>query len=728
VPVSAAPLRSPPQTASDANSVPLANAARQASGPPVIEMGSGRFIGPVGDQGQPAPGISATGPDVTLDFVNVDVRDVARSVLGNLLHVSYVVDPAVQGAITLQTGQPIPRGRVLSTLADALQISGVALAQRDGVYELVPIASAPRQSALGGAGGGAGYVTRAVTPQYVAAADLQHVLEPLLPPGTTLQADASRNLLIVTGTDASVADILRDISTFDVDYLRGMSFALLPLRNAQSRDVVKEVSTLLGSGRGSIGGLVSVASIDRLNAVLVTSMQPGYLSRVRAWVERLDRAGTGTDQRLYVYRVQNGRASDLATTLRRAMGLESAVAALPGGAGSAAGYPARTEPLDTTGGSGAVSSTNALGRAPGILLDALPGVGLPAGQGAGAASPGPTGPAATGPGGGDQAATGPGGMRITADEVNNALVIAATPDEFAVIAAALQKLDVTPLQVVIEATIAEVDLTNQLQYGLEYYIKAGDFRALLSSPESAATTAAATANATGSTTASTISSVFQGFNFIPGLNLATTGANGSVILQALSQLTRVQVLSSPNLLVLNNQPARIQVGDEVPITTQSAVSTLAAGAPVVNSVEYRDTGVILSVTPRVNASGNVLLDIAEEVSNPVNTTTSSISSPTISQRRVTSSVAVSDGQTIALGGLIQDSRTKGKDGIPFLQDIPVLGFLFGTHNNQLTRTELIVLITPHVIRSGDDARAITQELQQKVPLTVPVLSLRGGGG
>jgi general secretion pathway protein D len=198
-------------------------------------------------------------------------------------------------------------------------------------------------------------------------------------------------------------------------------------------------------------------------------------------------------------------------------------------------------------------------------------------------------------------------------------------------------------------------------------------------------------------------------------------------LQALSQLTRVQVLSSPNLLVLTNQPARIQVGDQVPIATASAVSTVTTGAPVVNSIEYRDTGVILGITPRVNASGLVLLDISEEVSNANSTTTSTISSPTISQRRVTSSIAVSDGQTIALGGLIQDSRSKGKNGVPFLQDIPVLGWLFGTHNDSLTRTELIVLITPHVVRSSDDARAVTDELQRKVPMTLPALKLGNGG-
>ncbi len=738
VTVVAAPLLVPtPLAEGPSGPTSLGYTTRQPSGPPAIEMGSGRFVGATATPSQTAPTISITGEDVTLDFAGVDARDVARSVLGGLLHVSYVVDPAVQATVTLQTGQPIPRSRVLQTLTDALQVSGVALVQRDGMYQLVPIASAPRQATFGGGSGGGGYVTRAVTPQYVAATDLQRVLEPLMPPGTTAAADPTRNLLIVTGPATSVADILGDVGTFDVDYLRGMSFALLPLKNAQARDVAKEVTTLLGNGRGALSGLVSVSAIDRLNAVLVTAMQPSYLERVRVWVDRLDRDGTGRDQQLYVYRVQNGRAADLASVLRRALGLETTTSTTPGGASaSAAGRSGGT--YNGAGTSGLGGSSDALGRAPPVLLDALPGATPQPGQStvpgqatvaASQGAPNQGAPAQLGSSGLNAADSAPSaaeqsGIRITADENNNALVIAAAPDDYAHVLAALQRLDIRPLQVVIDATIAEVDLTNQLNYGLQYFIQSGDFRALLANPAPASSGGTAT---TTPTTGTGPLAVFQGFNFLPGANLAVTGASGSaVILQALSQLTRVQVLSSPNLLVLNNQPARIQVGDEVPIATQSAVSTLAPGAPQVNSIEYQDTGVILGITPRVNASGLVLLDISEEVSSAGSTTTSTIDSPTISQRRITSSVAVSDGQTIAIGGLIQDQRTKGKNGVPFLQDVPVLGFLFGTHTNNFTRTELIVLITPHVIRSNDDARAISEELQQKVPMTIPVLKLGNG--
>jgi len=194
--------------------------------------------------------------------------------------------------------------------------------------------------------------------------------------------------------------------------------------------------------------------------------------------------------------------------------------------------------------------------------------------------------------------------------------------------------------------------------------------------------------------------------------------------QALSAITDTRVLSSPNLLVRNNGSARLQVGDQVPIATQSATSTLTNTAQTVNSIDYRDTGIILNVTPRVNASGLVLLDISEEVSQPKNTLTSSLQSPTISQRRVTSTVAVNDGQTIALAGRISERDESSRGGYPYLSDIPVVGLLFGTRGKSADRTELIVLITPRVMRGRDEADQITRELREKVRMTIPVSARR----
>ena len=667
--------------------------------------------------GEPPRSTNLTGPGligepVTLDFVNVDVRDVVRSVLGDVLKLSYAIDPAVQGAVTLQTAAPLARPAVLPALEAALRLSNVAIVQQQGIFKVIPLANASREAQLGAAGG-AGVIARVVTPRYVSAVDLQRVLEPMVPPGTSLRAEPSRNVLIVSGPSQDVTTLLDDLAIFDVDGLRGLSFALLPLRTAGARDVAKEVINLLGS-LGGTGGLVRVTPIERLNALLVTSMQPAYLDRVRRWVERLDQGGGTTGsagQQLFVYRVQNGRAADLAGVLRKALGIAGSEPETSSAAG-AGGGSGGSSPYDGSGGSGgsAGSSSNGeappaalggRGGAPNVLLGGLPGTqgatGIP--QGASAA---PLAPEAGGPAGG--ASPSGSDIRITADETNNALLVMATSQEYATVQSALRQLDIIPLQVLIEATVAEVTLNNQLIYGLNYYVRSGDFQALFAS------------GATGGT-----DPVTPNFNFVPGLNLAlTTGSSSAVVLQLLQKVTDVRVLSSPNLLVLNNQSARIQVGDQVPIATGSAVSTLSGNAPIVNSIEYRDTGVILKVTPRVNASGVVALDISEEVSDVSTTTSSGLDSPTISERRLNSSVSVGDGQTIALGGLIRDARSRGKNGIPILQDIPYLGWLFGTRDNSSSRTELIALITPHVVRDPASARAVTEELQRKLPLTLPV--------
>jgi general secretion pathway protein D len=289
-------------------------------------------------------------------------------------------------------------------------------------------------------------------------------------------------------------------------------------------------------------------------------------------------------------------------------------------------------------------------------------------------------------------------LRITAVEITNSLLILATPREHEIVDAALKKLDVLPLQVLIEAAIAEVTLTNQLKYGIQYFLKTGN-------------------HAVGFSNSSTLAVTSQ----LPGFNyLFSAGANIQAILSLLDSVTDVRVVSSPEIMVLNNQTASLQVGDQVPIASQSAVSVLTPGAPVVNTIQYRDTGVVLKVTPRVNEGGLVLMDISQEVSDVAKTTTSGIDSPTIQQRKINSSVAIRTGETIALGGLIKDSTDRSRNGIPLLQDIPLIGPLFSTTSDDKTRTELIVLITPRVIRDPESARGATEELRRKVPLTLPL--------
>jgi general secretion pathway protein D len=288
-------------------------------------------------------------------------------------------------------------------------------------------------------------------------------------------------------------------------------------------------------------------------------------------------------------------------------------------------------------------------------------------------------------------------IRIIADQTNNSLYILATPQDFRDIRAALDSLDTEPLQVLIEATIAEVTLNDKLKYGVEWFFRQGNNSETLAQ------------NLSGIPTA-----VFPGFSYV------YAASNVRAVISALDEVTHINVISSPQLMVLDNRTALLQVGDEVPIITQSAVSVIDPASPIVNSVQFRSTGVILSVTPRVNSSGNVELDIQQEVSDVVPTTTSTIDSPTIQQRKIKSSVSVHDGQTIALGGLIRDRQSHGKSGIPVLSDIPVVGTLFGTTTNTGDRTELLVLITPHVIRSPAEADAVTDELRQRLQSVLPL--------
>jgi general secretion pathway protein D len=288
--------------------------------------------------------------------------------------------------------------------------------------------------------------------------------------------------------------------------------------------------------------------------------------------------------------------------------------------------------------------------------------------------------------------------KITSDETNNAVIVYATPRDYSIVEDALRKLDIPPYQVMIEAAITEVTLTDALRFGVQGLYKVSG-------------------TSIGLTESATAAAPVQDF---PGFSALYAGKTISAALNALEGMTTVKVISAPKLMVLNNQTASIEVGDEVPILTGSATSTLTSSAPIVNSVDYRDTGIILHVTPRVNSSGVVLLDMAQEVSAVVQSTTTtssstSINSPTISTRKIATSVAVQDGEVIALGGLISDNRDDTSSGLPVLSRIPVLGpLLFGNINNNDTRTELVVLLKPTVIRNVDDGRAITDELRDKL--------------
>ncbi|HEX9462983.1 MAG TPA: type II secretion system secretin GspD, partial [Alphaproteobacteria bacterium] len=560
-------------------------------------------------------------------------------------------------------------------------------------YNVVPAAAAP---ATPGSGvGNIGELTEIVKLRFASAPELAKVLEPYVGPGGKIAAGPAKDSLLVGGGPSVRASLIALIRTFDVDFLAGQSYAIFPVASDDPARVAAEVQHFVqAAGQSDAPGPVHVMPLDRISAILVVAPEPRYLARIGDFLDQVEEVGDTTSRRLHVYYVQNGSAVELGAVLQRAFAPQSAPAdATPGDqglVGSLAPGGAPTALATPSAGFTGQSAGTPRGSAGGLGGAPLGSSANPAPQGAAVAAP-LSSLSPTGPGADSQSAASTKGIRIIPDRRNNALLIFATPSEYSLIEAALRKIDVLPLQVLVEATVAEVTLNDALQYGTQFFLKQHDNSEVLSNVANGA-----------------IGAVFPGFAY------TFTSSPAVITLSALQSVTRVKVISSPQLVVLDNQSARLQVGDIVPIATQSAVSVLTTGAPVVNSIEYRETGVILQVTPRVNSGGLVTLDIDQEVSQVVPTTTSALNSPTIQQRKIRSRVVVQDGDTIGLGGLIKDSSAIGNSGIPWLTDIPVLGALFGTRTDVAQRTELLVLLTPRVVQDQRSARALTEDLRLRL--------------
>ena len=676
---SSAPRAAASHPAASAPPTAIAPAAAPENAPQsgIVVRGSGRTIGPAP---RTQPYVAHPG-DVTLNFPATDVHDAAKAILGDILGLNYAVDAAVSGNVTVETAQPVAKQDVLPIFEEALKAANFGLVRRGRVYTIVPIAEARRQAQLL-TGSEPGYGTEAIELRYVNAADLKKILDPLVPESAIAQADPDRNILLVTGTVGERRAIRALVRQFDVNWLRGMSFALFVPKRSSAKTLIDELDQVLNANGAPTKGLVRLIAIERLNGIVAITAQPQFLEDVKRWVAMLDQGNGENERRLFVYRVQNGRAADLANVLASAFGAQRP----PGTAGTGAPIAGTTQAAPAPQFSPAGLSSSSGSTSSGTSGTAFPATGAVQS----AAAP-PTSQTVTLAGSNET-------VTITADDTNNAVVVYGTAREYGVIEDALRQLDVVPLQVQIEAVVTEVTLNDELQYGVQWFLRDGQGRAALS---------------TGTTAHP--AETFPGFSYF-----FSNGNSITATLSALSNVTTVNVLSSPTLMVLNNHTAALQVGDEVPIATQSAVSTQNPDAPIVNSIEYRDTGVILTVTPRVNDGGLVLLDIAQEVSDVSTTATSTLNSPTIQQRRIASSVAVQDGQTVALGGLIRDNDTRGKSGIPFIDRIPVLGSLFSSTDNTRKRTELLVLLTPHVVKNAADAEAVTEELRQKLRAITPL--------
>lgn len=662
-----------------------------------VEGGDGRMIGSTAARSSSA----AANGDVVLNLANVPLQQAAKTVLGDLIGVNYVVDPRVDGVVSVQTSSPVSKADALELFQTAIAPIGAVLVQNRGIYRIAPADQAATgavstiRDATNSAVTGSG--VRIVQLKYVAATEVARVLEPMVPKGAIVQADDARNIIALKGSQAEIDSMLDSVSIFDVDVMKGMSFAVVPVKAAQPEKMVDELKGVFASDKeGPLKGRVRFIANTRLGAILVVTSNPSYLPRAQSWIRRLDARASGTEPQLHVYQVQNRTAAELAGILQSMFSQEMKVVRPTGRNVSPKSRQvsfASDSTKSSTIGAGVSDPTMQAGL--GKTTDTL---------GTSRSSNTDLDSQAT-----DMADNGPGSngppepiMKIVADETKNSLLIMANDRDYQRVLRVVQGLDVVASQVLIEAVIAEVSLNDDLQFGLQWqFAKNG-------------TPAATFSNALAGGVAASF----------PGFNYAVNTANIAATLSALNALTHVNIISTPSLMVLDNKTARLQIGDQVPITTQTATSTVTAQTAIVNSITMQDTGVILSVTPRINESGRVQLDIEQEVSSVVKTTTSNIDSPTIQQRRVKTTVVVSDGEVLALGGMIQDSANKSSNQLPILGDIPGIGAVFANRKDSVQKTELVILITPKVVRDGTESRLVTEEYRRKMNVYMPHASTR----
>jgi len=691
-----------------------ANAAETNAGQrsrPVVFEGT-----EVSDVSEPRPQPVATGNGFELNFENTPVATVAKVVLGDILQTGYTIDPRVQGTVSLVSVRPVAKSDIVFVLENALRLSGVVLVRDTSGYRLTPLGEAVGAGRIDAAASSPepGYGVSVVPLQYVSAQTLLKLMDSFATKAGMVRADTARNLLLIQGSGAERRTAVDTALSFDLDWMRGQSVGIFPIANSAPEALIAELEKIVDSGENGLSqNLIKFQTVARLNAIMVVSKKPALLHTAATWIKRLDHADTARTS-VHVYRVKYGEARQIARVLTEmfiggsSSGLlDNADSQIAPGSGTYATSSSDRLSLSNN----ASSSTSSSGF----------GSRMPSGTNAGGTTGFGTQTAAAAPGANtsdagtlDSKGAGSGGqpmlkgVRITADAVNNTLLIYADQENYRIIASTLQQVDQPQLQVAIDATIAEITLNNELSYGVQAYLTSRnlglrpDQGSLLNTQSTSAPVAAA-----GTVANAFINRAFPGFNFLIG-----SESQPSAILDALHTVTSVKVLSNPSLVVINNQAATLQVGDVVPVSTGSA-TVLTTNNTVVNTIDYRNTGIILRVSPRINVNGNVRLDVEQEISNVSPATAASLT-PTVSERKVRSSISVATGQTVLLAGLISEQQNNQRNGIPLFDQIPGLGDAFSHQDRKTARTELIIFIRPQIIRDSMDAHVVAEELRSKL--------------
>ncbi|MGD9021451.1 MAG: type II secretion system secretin GspD, partial [Lysobacterales bacterium] len=636
-----------------------------------IRKGSGSFINEEAARREFAA-VSDDG-EIVLNFEGESLQSVVHTILGEVLQETFVIGPGVSGQVTFSTSKPVSREQLMPILEQLLRWNGAAMVYTEGRYHILPVAEAVRGNlvpVLSEKSLAMGYEVRVVPLTYIGAAEMATILEPYVREGAILRVDQGRSMLFLAGTQEELRNYQQTVDIFDVDWLAGMSVGIYPLQTVDVESITSELTEIFGMDAESpLAGMFRFVPLERLASVMVITPQQAYLDKARKWIETLDRGATGSGTQLYVYRVKNLEAQVLADYLSSLFGGQATASRQTSSRGTLAPglQEAQRSSLSNFNQNREAANTRGVQQSRA--------------------------------GGGNVVQTEDGEIRITSVLETNSLLIQATQAQYASIQAAIERIDQEPLQVLIESQILDVELNEDLEFGVNWYLSNnpdatevfGDGGGLLSDGFDELTFGGST-------------------NFFANI----TGPIGNSFMQAtisaLDSVTDVRSLGAPSLLVRNNATATITVGTQVPVQS----SSIATGNNnVISSAQYVSTGVTLNVTPRINPGGLVYMDVSQEVTRPGarDTDISTSGNPPISQKSVSSQVAVKSGETIFLGGLIQEQSSEGRTGVPYLNRIPWLGRLFGSSYRNTYRTETIVLITPTVIESSSDLKTISDDIR-----------------
>jgi general secretion pathway protein D len=693
----------------------------------------------------PPPAVSSGGM-VSLNFNRADLVEIIH-ILAQHLRLTYTIDPEVKGTVTINSAEPLRTEDLLPIFHQVLRMNGAVAVRTGNIYRIMPIKDGKGLARPMGAGREDSFALQIVPVRFFAVAEMKKVLTPFVMPGGEIIENPRGNFLVIMDLPSNIQRLMEIADLIDVQVFAGTRMEIYQPKVASAEELATEMTKVMQSYAASVpqaeNFTAQFIALPRINQLLVISHSEAAWTYARRWLERIDVVAEGPGRRIFVYPIENGKAEELANVLSAALGLpapagggqrrtlEDLHRSTPGGTSQSGGGSQFGGSRSTTGTSGGSSSgfggqqTQPFGAYAAAQIPAPTGQpaapappAVPGAPGVPGLAPLPGAPRVPAPGAPAPTAKPEEQLRIVADPATNSLIIYGTAQEFQNIKNILKELDAVPRQVLLDVLILEITLSDNQSLGFDYSIME-NFPAKFGGQQFPSQGAL-----------SSLGSVLFPTGGKFGAGLSAVFGNGQIkaFINALQSDSRIKILSSPSVLATDNRPARIQVGSQQPVATGSVSTpiTTAAGTGTGTSfatsstIQYQNTGRIVTIIPQVNSQGLVNLQILAEVSQ-INQQASvqlgtAGSFPSFDIRQAETTAVVQDGDTLAIGGIIADNRTQTRTGIPYIMDIPVIGRFFRTTTDAVIRTDLIMLITPHVVSNRSQGTAITEELKSKLSL------------